>query len=98
MSVTSACVGIPAPLPTSTMLCARETASSKDCMTAPLPHFTSRTKWSKPAHTFGHDGCRDQPQMLDGGGHIAGRVHPPVGWRQIVRLSDNGESAFCTTR
>ena len=52
MSVNKADVVMPAPFPTSTMLCAKARALSLSCMTAPLPHLTSSTKCSRPAANF----------------------------------------------
>ena len=43
---------------------------------------------------LGHDGCRDQPQILHSRCDVSGGVHPPVRRSQIVGLSDNGVPTF----
>ncbi len=52
MSVSTAVVFMPAPLPTSTMLCASSTDFSKLGMKAPEPTLTSITSPSSPAASF----------------------------------------------
>ena len=52
MSVTSACVGRPAPTATSTRLRAKVSAVAASVQKAPLPSFTSITSASSPAASF----------------------------------------------
>ena len=52
MSVSSATVGSPAPLPTEAMLAASSRAIVSSAAKAPLPNFTSITSPSSPAASF----------------------------------------------
>ena len=52
MSVITALVGHPAPFAVATKDFANARHSSRSCMTAPEPVFTSRTKACKPAANF----------------------------------------------
>jgi len=52
MSVMSAATFLPIPRPISTMAWARAFESSNDCMKAPSPVLTSRTRASMPSAIF----------------------------------------------
>jgi len=52
MSVIRATVGSPAPVATWAMLCANSRAFGRLGMNAPLPHFTSIARPSRPAANF----------------------------------------------
>ena len=52
MPVMTASVGTPWAPPMATSDCASATASSKACMNAPRPHFTSSTSACEPSASF----------------------------------------------
>ncbi len=89
MSVSSARVGTPCAMPSSTMVAASSRDSASVFMNAPRADFdVEHQRAGALGELLAHDRAGDQRQRLDGAGDVAQRVDLAVGRRQLAGGED----------